>query len=410
MRETDKEVLHRMCDKIRLSDTQREDIMKKINEEVTGKKHRSFNVKRFATVMACAMVLVGATIVVGAKINMADKVSNVYTKWQDWDAILGNDSSDETDEADKIVLNEEEKQIIEDLSVEVGYEFEVDGGKIRIDGIMYDSRYIFLMYTAIADDGKMETAADLLKSKFEQKTGLDFVVKGKFNATFSQSCVDLDLDENAEGYQGCFIAAVNPIQHITNRETGERTDYNNFSFSQGDVIILTDRKYHERILVYSLDEIERIYGTLELTKPVEELVFTCENTEGMEVLETVTEIRLSPLSITIMGDELLRKTYPEGIGYTYYERNGRIVKTGATGDEETEKSRGGYAVKVVKKDGTVAEFGYMPGPQRGSATYKEFEYFYNMYTFAKPLDLTEVDHILVWGWGLEYKIPVNVTE
>ena len=40
----------------------------------------------------------------------------------------------------------------------------------------------------------------------------------------------------------------------------------------------------------------------------------------------------------------------------------------------------------------------------------EFEYFYNQFTFEKPLDLTEVDHILVWGWGLEYKIPVNVTE
>ena len=107
--------------------------MKKINEEETSaKKHRSFNVKRFATVMACALILVGATVGVAAKLNVVDKISNVYTKWQ-WD----ND--------EEVVLNEEEKQIIEDISIDVGYEFEVDGGKIRIDGIMYDSRYISVL-------------------------------------------------------------------------------------------------------------------------------------------------------------------------------------------------------------------------------------------------------------------------
>ena len=106
MRETDKEVLHRMFDKIKLSDMQKEDIMKKINEEETSaKKHRSFNVKRFATVMACALILVGATVGVAAKLNVVDKISNVYTKWQ-WD----ND--------EEVVLNEEEKQIIEDISID----------------------------------------------------------------------------------------------------------------------------------------------------------------------------------------------------------------------------------------------------------------------------------------------------
>ena len=82
--------------------------------------------------MACALILVGATVGVAAKLNVVDKISNVYTKWQ-WD----ND--------EEVVLNEEEKQIIEDISIDVGYEFEVDGGKIRIDGIMYDSRYISVL-------------------------------------------------------------------------------------------------------------------------------------------------------------------------------------------------------------------------------------------------------------------------
>ena len=104
MRETDKEVLHRMFDKIKLSDMQKEDIMKKINEEETSaKKHRSFNVKRFATVMACALILVGATVGVAAKISMSEKVSNVYTKWQDRDAILGNNKSGENSETEKVI-------------------------------------------------------------------------------------------------------------------------------------------------------------------------------------------------------------------------------------------------------------------------------------------------------------------
>ena len=307
MRETDKEVLHRMFDKIKLSDMQKEDIMKKINEEETSaKKHRSFNVKRFATVMACALILVGATVGVAAKLNVVEKVSSVYTVWQEGDE-------------QEVVLNEEEKQIVEDLSVDIGYEFEVDGGKVRIDGIMYDSRYIFLMYTAIADNGKLETASEFLKSNFEEESGLAFIIKGKEDVNFGWSSVSIDLDENAEGYQGCFIANVSPIQHIINYETGERTDYNNFSFSQGDEIVLTDRKYLKHMSVRSLDEVERIYGTLELTKPINDLVFNCENTDGMEVLETVTEIRLSPLSITIMGDEALRKTNGKGISYHYFE-------------------------------------------------------------------------------------------
>ena len=401
MRETDKEVLHRMFDKIKLSDMQKEDIMKKINEEETSaKKHRSFNVKRFATVMACALILVGATVGVAAKLNVVDKISNVYTKWQ-WD----ND--------EEVVLNEEEKQIIEDISIDVGYEFEVDGGKIRIDGIMYDSRYIFLMYTAIADDGNLDTAADLLDTEFVDGVGFvkrfEFYIKGKEQMTGGWHTVSEDLDENAEGHQGCFVLDVHPLQTKINKETGNFEHINNFSLSQGDVIILTDQKYHEHNGIRSLDELERIYGTLELTKPINELVFTCDNTEGMEILETITEIRLSPISVTVMGNELLRKTYPEGIGYTYFERGDRIFKIGATGDEATEKARGGYAIKAVMKDGTVAEFG-VTGKKSGSSTGDTYELFYNSYVFEKPLDLAEVDYLLVWGWGLEYKIPVNVTE
>lgn len=392
MNEMNKEVLHRMCDKIKLSDTQKEGIMKKINEEVSEKKHRSFNVKRFATVMACALVLVGATIVVGAKLNLGDKIANVYNVWQN-----GNPNKE-------VVLNEEEKQIIEDLSIEEGYEFEVDGGRIRINGIMYDSTFIYLMYTAIADDGKQETAANLLLPSAGLNSGLRFILKGKENVNFSWTTSDDDLDEDAEGHQGCFVVNVHPIQYINSKKI------NDFSLTQGDVIILTDKKYMENMKVKSVEELERIYGTLELTKPINDLVFTCENTDGMEVLETMTEIRLSPISIVTMGDELLRKTFPEGIGYTYYERNGRIIKTGATGDPETEESRGGYAVKVVKKDGSVAEFGTV-SKSKGTATNdKDYEYYYNVYTFEKPIDLTEVDHILVWGWGLEYKIPVNVEQ
>ncbi len=391
MNEMNKEVLHRMCDKIKLSDTQREDIMKKINEEVSEKKHGSFNVKRFATVMACALVFVGATIGVGAKLNFGDKVGNVYNVWQDGDP------------NNEIVLNEEEKQIIEDLSIEEGYEFEVDGGRVRIDGIMYDSTFIYLMYTAIADNGKQETAAKLLVPPVGSNSGLRFILKGKETVNFSWITSDDDLDVNAEGHQGCVVANVHPIQYINGKKI------NGFSLTQGDVIVLTDRKYMEFNSVKSEDELERIYGTLELTKPINDLVFTRENTEGMDVLETMTEIRLSPISIVTMGDELLRRTYPEGIGYTYYERNGRIFKTGATGTPETEETRGGYAVKVVKKDGSVVEFGTVSG-SKGSATNTDYEFYYNVYTFEKPLDLTEVDHILVWGWGLEYKIPVNVTE
>ena len=401
MRETDKEVLHRMFDKIKLSDMQKEGIMKKINEEETSaKKHRSFNVKRFATVMACALILVGATVGVAAKISMSEKVSNVYTKWQDRDAILGNNKSGENSETEKVILNEEEKQIIEDLSIDVGYEFEVDGGKIRIDGIMYDSTYVYLMYTAIADDGKQETAADLLVGKKGAYEGLQFYIKGKERVCFGWGTSDMDLDENAEGHQGCFIADVHPIQYVTNEETGKREIVNNFSFSQGDVLVLTDRKYQDAILVNSLDELERIYGTLELTKPINDLIFTCENTEGMEVLETVTEIRLSPLSIIIMGDEALRKTNGKGISYHYFE----------SGDKEALEAKGGYAVKVVKKDGSVAEFGDLPGQGGSSSTGRGHVFFCNQHLFERPLDLTEVDHILVWGWGLEYKIPVNVTE
>ena len=316
---------------------------------------------------------------------------------------MGNDKTDETDATDatdKVVLNEAEKQIIENLSMEVGYEFEVDGGKIKIDGIMYDSRHIFIMYTALANDGKVETAAEFLQRDFNANSGLEFFIEGKEDINFGAGTIKMDLDENAEGYQGCFIACVRPVQHITNYETGERTDLNNFSFSQGDVIILTDKKYHENMFIRSFDELERIYGTIELSKPIDELVFTCENTEGMEILETVTEIRLSPLSITIMGDDLLRKTFTNGISYHYFE----------SGDKEALEAQGGYAVKVVKKDGTFAEIGYVPGPQRGTSTSNSYKFYYNMFSFEKPLDLTEVDHILVWGWGLEYKIPVNVTE
>lgn len=395
MRVTDKEVLHRMCDKIKLSDTQKEDIMKKINEEATEKKQKHFNMRRFAAVAASVLVLAGATVYVEAKFGIVDRVSNLYNIRQN----------------EEVVLDVEEREVLEEISLdtlEVGCEFEVDGGRIRVDGITYDSTYIYFMYTSFADEATPETPINLLTNMGGLRSGFKFFIKGKEWIDGGTSRCSGDLDEYEEGYQSYFVFRVSPNQYEEPIGNEVPDHINNFSLSQGDVIVLTDRKYYEHIGIDSLDELEKIYGTFTLTKPINAVVFNCENTEGLEALETVTEIRLTPLSITIMGDELLRKTYPEGIGYTYIERGDRVIKFGSTGDEETASTRGGYAMKVVKKDGTVVEYGGVVGHNSGLATGEEFEHYFDSRTFEKPLDLSEVDHILVWGWGQELKIPVNV--
>ena len=133
MKATDKEVLHRMCDKIKLSDVQKENIMKKISEEASGNK-KSFNVRRFAAVAASVLVLAGTTVFAEAKFGIVDRFSNLYK------AIT----------REEVILDESEKAVIEDISLESGYEFEMEGGKVRIDTIMYDSSSIWLMYTGIS--------------------------------------------------------------------------------------------------------------------------------------------------------------------------------------------------------------------------------------------------------------------
>jgi len=390
MNEMDKKVLQRMCDKIKLSDTQREDIMKRINEEVSEKKHRSFNVRRFATVMASVLVLVGATVVVEAKFNFIDRISNMYTIWQSGD----------------VVLDEKEKEVLNEISLEGGYEFEVEYGKVRVDAIMYDSSFIYFFYTNIANPDSPLPDEKIFAYNWGGMSGPRFIIKGKEYSGWGGFARKMDMDEDAEGYQGCYVFHVNPMSYVG------RERVLGFEFEQGDEIIFTEEKFLNENYKRSksLDDIEKIYGTFTLTKPTNTLVFNYENTEGMEVLETITEIKISPLSITIMGDNYLRKTFPEGIGYTYIERAGKIFTIGTTGDKEIDKSNCKYAVSVVKKDGTVAAYGDMGGGGAGMATNGKYEYelFYQQHIFERPLDLSEVDYILVRGWGLEYKLLVNV--
>lgn len=392
MKETDKEVLHRMFDKIKLSDMQKEGIMKKINEETSAKKHRSFNVRRFATVMASVLVLVGATAVVEAKFNFIDRISNMYTLWQSGD----------------VVLDEKEKDILNEISLEGGYEFEVEYGKVRIDAIMYDSSFIYLFYTNIANPDSPLPDEKIFAYNWGGTAGPRFIVKGKEYSGCGGFTGKLDMDEDAEGYQGCYVFHVSPIYYAG------RERVLGFEFEQGDEIIFTEEKFvnDNYRMSKSLDDIEKIYGTFTLSKSTNTIKFNHENTEGMDVLETITEIKISPLSITIMGDNYLRKTFPEGIGYTYFERGDKTFKIGVTGDKEIDDSLCGYAVSVVKKDGTVAEYGDIGGAGGGTASNGKYEYelFYQHNFFERPLDLSEVDYILVRGWGLEYKIPVNVTE
>lgn len=393
MKETDKEVLHRMFDKIKLSDMQKEGIMRKINEETSAKKHRSFNVRRFATVMACALILVGATAVVEAKFNFIDRISNMYTIWQSGD----------------VVLDEKEKDILNEISLEGGYEFEVEYGKVRVDAIMYDSSFIYFFYTNIANPDSPLPDEKIFAYNWGGMSGPRFIIKGREYSGWGGFSGKMDMDENAEGYQGCYAFHVSPLYYAG------REKVLGFEFEQGDEIIFTEEKYLNDNYKWSksLDDVEKIYGTFTLSKPTNTLEFNYENTEGMDVLETITEIKLSPLSITIMGDNYLRKTFPEGIGYTYIERVGKIFTIGVTGDKEIDDSQCGYAVSVVKKDGTVAEYGEIGGGG-GAGMYKdgnyEHEIFYEQHIFEKPLDLSEVDYILVRGWGLEYKLPVNVEQ
>ena len=392
MNEMNKEVLHRMCDKIKLSDTQREDIMKKINEEVSEKKHRSFNLKRFATVMACALVLVGATVGVEAKFDFIDRISNMYSVWQSGD----------------VELDEKEKAVLNKISLEGGYEFEVEHGKVKVDAILYDSSFIYFFYTNIANPDSPLPDEQIFAYHLNGIAQPYFIIKGKEYSGWGTFTKRVDMDEDAEGYQGCFVFHVTPEYYVD----GKRAL--GFGFEQGDEIIFTEEKFvnDNYIRSESLDDIEKIYGTFTLTKPTNTLEFNYENTEGMDVLETITEIKLSPLSITIMGDNYLRKTFPEGIGYTYIEKAGRIFTIGTTGDEEIDKSNCKYAVSVVKKDGTIVEYGDLGRDGAGTSTNDDYEYelFYQQYVFDRPLDLSEVDYILIRGWGLEYKIPVNVTK
>ncbi|MBQ9764644.1 MAG: hypothetical protein IJW18_00420 [Lachnospiraceae bacterium] len=417
--------------------------MKKINEEVSGKKQRRFNVRRFAAVAAGVLVLAGASVYVEAKFdimkNVSERMSNLYNKSQSGDVILNEKekeiikdlslettmpseeittpSEETTTPSETVVPNDAENKVEEEVyfdMLEVGDEFEVDGGRIRIDGVTYDGALIYFMYTSFADDATPDNPINLIGFEARRQSpgaGFDFMVVGKEKIDRGARTTEEDLDANEEGYQGYYAFRVTPVQRKRIIGEGTTGSVNNFMLSQGDVIIFTDRKYYRDKPFNSLSDVERIYGGITLSKPINDLVFTCENTEGMEVLETVTGIRISPLSITIMGDEFLRKTYPEGIGYVYRESaDGRKIVTGATGDKENENTKGGYAVKVVKKDGTVAAFGDMPGEISGDRAGEGYEYFYHIRTFAKPLDLAEVDYILVYGWGLEYKIPVNVTE
>ncbi|MBE5948912.1 MAG: DUF4179 domain-containing protein [Lachnospiraceae bacterium] len=390
MNEMNKEVLHRMCDKIKLSDTQKEGIMRKINEEVSEKKHRSFNLKRFATVMACALVLVGATIGVEAKFNFIDRISNMYKIWQSGD----------------VELDEKEKAVLNKISLEGGYEFEVEYGKVRVDAIMYDSSFIYFFYTNIANPDSPLPDEQIFAYHLNGIFQPYFIIKGKEYSGWDAFTKRMDVDEDAEGYQGCCVFHVSPLDG-SEKVLG-------FGFEQGDEIIFTEERFvnDNYIRSESLDDIEKIYGTFTLTKPTNTLTFNYDNTEGMEVLETITEIKISPLSITIMGDNYLRKTFPEGIGYTYIESADKIFTIGMTGDEEIDKSNCKYAVSVVKKDGTIVEYGDLGESGAGTATTgnHEYELFYQQHIFDRPLDLSEVDYILVRGWGLEYKIPVNVTE
>ena len=391
MNEMNKEVLHRMCDKIKLSDTQKEGIMRKINEEVSEKKHRSFNVRRFATVMASVLVLVGATVVVEAKFSIVDKISALYTAWQTED----------------VVLNEEEKEILESMSIDIGYEFEVEGGKVKIDGIMYDSSFIYLLYTSTADDGNH----DLVNRLFTG--GLRFIIKGKeYAGNFGGFGNTEDMEEEKDGFQGCYVFCVSPFQTVSGPNYSGSREVINFSFSQGDEIILTDKEFVSKEFrrSHSMDDIEKIYGTFTLENSTNTLVFNYGNTEGMKILETITEIKLSPISIMVVGDKFLRKTFPEGIGYQYIERGDKVFTIGLTGDKEIDDTEMGYAFSVVKKDGSIAKYGTMGCSDSGIRSNMEYEYFYEQRTFEKPLDLSEVDYILIRGWGLEYKIPVNVEQ
>ena len=47
--------------------------MNKINEEVSEKKQRHFNVRRFATIAASILVLAGTTVFVEAKFGIVDR-------------------------------------------------------------------------------------------------------------------------------------------------------------------------------------------------------------------------------------------------------------------------------------------------------------------------------------------------
>lgn len=381
MKATDKEVLHRMCDKIKLSDVQKENIMKKISEEASGNK-KSFNVRRFAAVAASVLVLAGTTVFAEAKFGIVDRFSNLYK------AIT----------REEVILDESEKAVIEDISLESGYEFEVEGGKVRIDTIMYDSSSIWLMYTGISNGDDIESA---FLDKYGLGSGLAIIVNGKKYSGGGRTSYG-DLDENEEGYQGYYIFDVSPSQYID----GERV--NDFSLKQGDEIILTKHSYIDPNfnVSHSLDDISKIFGIFTLSKPVQSLSFTCENTEGMEILETITEIRVTPLSITVMGSKSLRKTFPEGIGYKYFERVGGTVALGSTGDPEADNSEFGYAISIVKKDGTVAPCDECRSA--GSSTGYGYDYLYETRKLERPVDLKDIDYILVKGWGLEYKIPVNV--
>jgi len=254
------------------------------------------------------------------------------------------------------------------------------------------------MYTGIADEE--------YKGIYEPRIGrgLTLLINGR-TCSGGSSYTNIDLDEEAEGYQGYCMFHVNPIQYEYNETTRRREKVCNFVLSQGDEIALTARRYKTKNVPDTVDDYEKIYATFTLNNPIKEMVFNCDNTEGMDILETVTEIRITPISILVTGDLLARKTYPEGIGYKYIERPSGIVVLGTTGDEVAERSYLKYAIEVVKKDGTVAEF-YSGGG--GNSSGNGYNDCYNHYMFDRPIDLEKVDYILVRGWGLEYKIPVNV--
>lgn len=253
---------------------QRKEILQSLSEQTISNLESRHRFSYYVAVGLCIISLSGITVYAAKYFDVAARMEESFEE------LLGKE----------LYISEEQKKVYTDYSTILGDIINLEGGKLELEAVLYDSRYLYIPFKVSDIDSNYNQ---------DQLRNIAFKLKGKEDSNISQYTYTKEINEEGIIIKGNFILQDN-------------------IFKKGD-----------SIQVWSREE-DCLLSEFDLSNDIEEQVMEIEvdqvgNSDGIKL----TEVTISPLSLFVQG------TYSDNpITYSSLAvklKDGTLVKVANTG-------------------------------------------------------------------------------